>query len=237
MRGRVTRLIFLVMRLPYRSAFDSPLVRIRVTPDDPKAVVGPRPRGSRRPHKDATVAEVRRLIEQTTLTYSQIAAKTGVARASICRWTRDQTWQRPVFAPRATDTVPSARASAKLKRRTLAARLSALAERYVRELEDAACVDPDKLAEALELMKMAKFAARPKKRRLRGMPRDTSSPYEEPTQILARLEAAGVDLDRAPKAAVQDVIDSFTPPRDFPELRPRGQRSKRNRAHARMLEP
>ena len=55
---------------------------------------------------------MRRLIEQTPLTYGEIAAKTGVGRASICRWTRDGRWQRPVFAPRATDTVPRARASA-----------------------------------------------------------------------------------------------------------------------------
>jgi hypothetical protein len=222
------------MRLPYRSAYDSPLVRISVKPDDPKAIVGPRPRGSRRPHNDARVAEVRRLIEQTTLTYSQIAEKTGVGRASICRWTRDQTWQRPAFAPRATDTVPTARASAKLRRRTLAARLSALAERYVREMEDTPGVHLDKLAAALELMKMAKFAARPKKRRTRGTPRSTQ--YEEPARVLARLQNAGVDLNRAPASALRDVIEAHTPPRDFPELRPRGRTSRRNREHARLLE-
>lgn len=65
------------MRLPYRSAFDSPLTRLRVPPEDPAAIVGPRPRGTRRPHTDATVAAVRALIEQTTLTYGQIAQKTG----------------------------------------------------------------------------------------------------------------------------------------------------------------
>ena len=76
------------------------------------------------------------------------------------RWTRDGGWQRPLFAPRATDTVPSARASARLKLRTLAARLSAVAERYVRELEDTPAVDLDKLAQALELLKMARLTAR-----------------------------------------------------------------------------
>ena len=86
---------------------------------------------------------MRRLIEETTLTYGEIAAKTGVGRASICRWTRDGGWQRPLFAPRATDTVPAARASAQLKRRTLAARLSALAERKIRELEETRGVDPE----------------------------------------------------------------------------------------------
>jgi len=223
------------MRLPYRSAFDGPLIRrAGAPPEDPQAIVGPRPRGSRRPHTDAAVAAVRRLVEQTTLTYSQIAAKTGVGRASICRWTRDQNWQRPLFAPRATDTVPRARASARLRLRTLFARLAALAERHMRELEESANVDSEKLGEALELMKMAKLAARPRKRRARNTPRP--EPHEEPAQVLSRLQADGVNLDRAPRAALQDVIDSHAPPRDFPELRPRGQRSRRNSAHARLLE-
>src|SRR5438093_217078 len=145
----------------------SSIVRLGVRPmaDEPGAVIGPRPRGSRRPHADATVAAVRRLIEQTTLTYTEIAARSGVGRASICRWTRDGGWQRPPFAPRATDTVPSARASARLKARTLAARLRALAERYVRELEQTPGVDLDKLGEALELAKMAKLAAMGRRRR------------------------------------------------------------------------
>lgn len=124
------------MRPPlYRS-----IARIGVRSEKPDAVVGPpsRPRGSRRPHSDAKLAEVRRLIEQATLTYGEIAARSGVGRASICRWTRDGQWQRPLFAPRATDTVPRTRASAQLKARTLAARLAALAERMIRKLEDSA---------------------------------------------------------------------------------------------------
>src|SRR5436309_1970565 len=116
----------------------SPLARLRYRYDpepEPDAIVGPRPRGSRRPHTDGRVGHVRRLIEETTLTYGDIAKRTGVGRASICRWTRDGGWKRPLFAPRATDTVPTWRASAKLKRRTLAARLTALAERHIAELE------------------------------------------------------------------------------------------------------
>ena len=99
------------------------------------------PRGSRRPHTDGKVAAVRRLVETTLFAYGEISARTGVGRASICRWTRDGAWARPLFAPRATDTVPRWRASAKLRRRTLASRLSALAERYVRELEASPGVD------------------------------------------------------------------------------------------------
>ena len=141
-----------------RPSFSPPILRLRVHTEDPAVVTSPRPRGSRRPHGDATLAKVRRLIEETPLSYGEIAERTGVGRASICRWTRDGGWQRHVFAPRATDTVPRERASAKLKRRTLATRLTALAERAIREMEESASIDPDKLAEALELLKMIRLA-------------------------------------------------------------------------------
>jgi hypothetical protein len=224
--------------------FHPSIVRLGVRPDDlrndPRAVVAPRPRGSRRPHADAAVAAVRRLIEQSTLTYAEIAARTGVACASICRWTRDGGWQRPVFAPRATDTVPSARASARLKRRTLAARLSALAERTIRELEESASVDLDKLAQALELLKMAKLAARPRRRRRshNETAGHSLATLDEPARagLIEDLRAAGVKLEHAPQSALEDFIASREPPRDEPALRRRGRRSKRNRDHARMLE-
>jgi hypothetical protein len=246
------------MRLPYRSAFDSPLTRLRVPPEDPAAIVGPRPRGTRRPHTDATVAAVRALIEQTTLTYGQIAQKTGVGRASICRWTRDQGWVRPVFAPRATDTVPRPRASAQLKRRLLAGRLQTLAERHVRELEESANIDAEKLAQALELMKMAKLAAMTRRRRRKRRGEAATAPVPAPQRdarlvsdagtqtpgahdsttvtALAELRAAGIDPARAPQVALEEFIRSREEPRDFPELRPRGRRSRRNREHARLLE-
>src|SRR5882672_6784501 len=98
------------MPIPYRPS--PSIARLGVRPDEPAAMVGPRPRGSRRPHTDAKVAAVRRLIEQTALTYGEIAKRTGVGRASICRWTNDGSWQRHAFAPRATDRVPRERASA-----------------------------------------------------------------------------------------------------------------------------
>ena len=239
-----------------RPPFSPSIARLGVRPDgdEPAAIAGPRPRGSRRPHTDSKVATVRRLIEQTTLTYGEIAARTGVARASICRWTRDGGWQRPAFAPRATDTVPSARASAQLKRRTLAARLDALAERTIRELEETPGVDLDKLSEALELLKMTKLAARPRKRRRVGgntpvRLRGSGDPTKEDwipacagmngvssADAFDELRAAGVKLERAPREALAEFIASRESPRDFPELRPRGRRSKRNRDHAKMLE-
>jgi len=200
------------MRPPY----DTPVVRLSVRPDEQPAFTAPRPRGSRRPHTDARVAAVRRLVEETALTYAEIEARTGVGRASICRWTRDGGWQRPLFAPRATDTIPRPRASAKLKRRLLAQRLAALAERYVREMEETPGVDLDKLAEALELLKMAKYAARPKKRR---KPFDAILESAAPPPAgehhmraaMRELRSAGVDVMRAPEEALEDFIATRAP--------------------------
>jgi len=207
----------------------------------------PRKQGSRRPHTDAKVARVRRLIERTTLTYGEIAARTGVGRASICRWTRDGKWQRPLFAPRATDTVPRERAGAQLKMRTLAQRLAAQAERYIRELEETPGVDLDKLAEALALYQMAKLAARPRKRRPKP-PRSSWDPdFARPDQrdfpdppggpvaprLLTELAEGGVDLYAAPREAMWDYIGS----RKYADLslRPRN-KTKRQRYEAWMME-
>ena len=175
-------------------------------------MIAPRPRGSRRPHTDGKVAAVRRLIEETTLTYGAIAARSGVGRASICRWTRDGAWKRPLFAPRATDSVPSARASARLKRRTLAARLTALAERHVGELEASACVDAQKLGEALELLKLAKLAAMGRRRRRTGPGADPLR--GDPMRPMGELCAADVDLRRAPRDAIEDFLANRAPPRE-----------------------
>ena len=206
-----------------RPPFHCPIARLGVRPDQPGAIVGPRPRGSRRPHTDAAVATVRRFVEQTVLTYSEIAARTSVGRASICRWTGDGKWQRPLFAPRATDTVPSARAGAKLKLRTLFARLAALAERHIGELEQSASVDADKLAEALELLKMAKLAARPRRRRGPAEAAVAEPLWDAGPRMMVRsLRAAGVDTQRAPEEALMDFIDSRGPPP--PKRRQRGRR-------------
>ena len=218
-----------------RPPFYSSIARIGVRPDEPGPVAGPRPRGSRRPHADARVAAVRRLIEQSTLTYGEIAARTGVGRASICRWTRDGGWRRPPFAPRATDTVPSARASVHLKARTLAARLQTLAERYLRELEDTPGIDLDKLAQALELAKMAKLAAMGRRRR-RNTPGGSGQKPNEPTRPIMQLCVADVDLHRAPRSAVEDFLANREPPREEPGPRRRGRRSKRDEHHAWLLE-
>jgi hypothetical protein len=222
-----------------RPPFYQSIGRIGVRPEEPRAVVGPRKQGSRRPHTDATVAAVRGLVEGSVLTYIEIAARTGVAQASICRWTRDGGWKRPLFAPRATDTVPSARAGARLKARTLAARLAALAERHIRELEETPGVDPDKLAEALELLKMAKLAARPKQRHRAADEAAADASRQTwnagPRTVMNTMRAAGVNPDRAPEEALEDFIASRAPP---PEKRRRTRkgRLRSNDYHAWLLE-
>ena len=115
-----------------------------------------RPRGS--PHPEGTVQAVRRLIEESTLTYGEIAARTRTSPASISRWMKTGEWKRPLFAPRSMASVPTPRASVRFKHRELAARLTRLADRYVRELEETPALDLDKLGQALELLRMARLA-------------------------------------------------------------------------------
>jgi hypothetical protein len=231
--------------LPYR---DSGLIRLRVTPDEPAegppAIIEQRPRGSRRPHTDMAVAKVRHLIEHTDLTYSEIAKKTGVGRASICRWARDGKWQHPAYAPRATDLVPTLRAGRRLRMRKLASRLETLAERYLRELEETPGVDLDKLMQALQVLKMARLEAMGNRRRRPrlfhvGRARTGLWASERDAAIrtaLKEMRRGGVDIDRAPKEAVDLVIEANMPVDDPPELRERGRRSRRVREHAWMRE-
>jgi hypothetical protein len=213
--------------------FHDPIVRLSVRPDpeEPGGVAVLRRSGRGRPHTDATFAAVRRLIEQSTLSFEQIKARTGVSHASISRWARDGGWQRPPYAPRATDTIPTPRASAKLRRRMLAQRLDALAERHVRELEESGCVDPDKLGEALELLKMARLAAsrRPRRRPGELAPEEMSRPIEQ-------LCAGGVILSRAPRAAVEDFLANREPPPKEAGPQRRGRGSRRAREYAWMRE-
>jgi hypothetical protein len=224
---------------------DSGLVRLRVTPDEPAegppAIVEQRPRGSRRPHTDMAVAKVRHLIEHTDLTYSEITKKTGVGRASISRWARDGKWQRPAHAPRATDLVPSLRAGRRLRMRKLAERLEALANRHLHELEEAPNVDADRPMQAMQLVKMARLEAMGRRRRRRLVGPATTGAWASERDAAIRtalkeMQRGGVNIDRAPKEAVDLVIEANTPVEEYPELRKRGRRSKRNREHAWLRE-
>ena len=226
------------MVTPYiRSQLNSGIARLRVTPDQPAegpaAITEQRPPGSRLPHTDLTVAKVRHLIEHTGLSHREIEAKTGVSTCAISRWTRDFAWQRPPHAPRAADMVPDWRAGRRLKLRKLAGRLQTLAERYVRELEAAPRVDVETLMQALQVLRMARLEVmgnRGRRRPWLGPAVSSAWKAERDKAIytaLKEMRRGGVDLDRAPKEALDLVIDANTPLEDVGKLRlPRGGRRR-----------
>lgn len=210
--------------------------RAIVTPDDPDTVpdaprrLNAKGQRSRRPHSDDKVAEIRRLIETTTLTYGQISARTGVAPASISRWARDMAWTRPFDAPRATDRMPRYRLSQKLKLRQLAEKLRRLAERHISELEKAPVVDPDKLMQALEILKMTRLHIQGRRRdRFRKDVTRTGRQWMDEQEAIRtairEMHRGGVNVDRAPQEAVELYLAAHTPP-DHPALRPRGRRRR-----------
>jgi hypothetical protein len=54
-----------------------------------------RPRGPRRSHIAATVAEVRHLVETTLMTYAEIARRTGLPGRTVHHWASTRKWTRP----------------------------------------------------------------------------------------------------------------------------------------------
>jgi hypothetical protein len=222
---------------PFRAAI-SHAPRKKPTADDPFNITH-RPPGSRLPHSDGKVMQVRRLIETTTLTHREIFQRTGVAGANISRWATEGSWTRPLNAPRPADTVPRWRARRSLRRRTLAARIDAMAERRVAKLEAAPAIDLAGLREAIELLKLGNLADRPHTGPHRTP--ELTSELDEPqarARVIGYLRANGVDIARASSEALADFIESCAaaanPARD-PALRERGRYSKRKKGHARML--
>jgi hypothetical protein len=218
-----------------RSLFDPPLIRLRVEPDQPAegppAITEARPRGSRRPHTDLVVAKVKHLFEQTAMSYGEIRAKTGVSIFSIMLWARDGGWQRPPDAPRANGLAGRRRTSRRWKLRKLGIQLEALAERHVRELEDAPRVDVERVMQALQVLKMARLQAQGRRgRRHRDTDVVTSAAWTLARDnaiktALKEMHRGGVDLDRAPKEAVDMLIEAVVPAEEHPALRERGRRS------------
>lgn len=225
--------------MPHPPHASPPIHRLRIRPDAPKpgeppAIEAARPRtngkASRRPHNDLTVQAVRHLIETSVLNYSDISTRTGVGRASISRWARDGGWTRPQDAPRATDRMPSERASRKLKQRKLATRLHTLAERMIRELEQSPRVEPEALMQALQVLKMARLEAQGRRRR-RSMfgPAETGAQWASKQDAiktaLKEMRRGGVDIDRTPQEALELLLDAVpSPDDDHPALRQRGKR-------------
>jgi len=201
--------------------------------DGPPPVPGGRPKGCKRPHTNAMVARVRRLIEETTLTYKQIAARTGATHSTVGRWARDGGWQRHPFAPRASDTVPTARASRRLKLRMLEGKLQTLAERCVTELWNSPTVDLDRLIEAMQVVRMARLEAmgRRRPRRHPDLPTLTGQQWTDRDTAIRKalkdMRRGGVNIDRIPDEAMALLEEAYTPPeQDHPELRPRGSRRR-----------
>jgi hypothetical protein len=201
-----------------------------------------RPPGSRRPPTDTTYAEVRELIEHTALTYDQIKARTGVDTGTMSCWARDGGWVRPLEAPRSSDRMPTFRARRRLKLRKLAGRLQMLAEHAVRQLEETPAVDLDRLIQALQVLRMARLEAMGNRRRgpWPGELRTgawTMSRAQAIGAVLKEMRRGGVDIDRAPKAALELLIEAKVPEEDHPAFRERGARSRRNPEHAQALWP
>ncbi len=219
---------------PRIRVLDDTVVRLSPTPveDGPPPVAG-RPKGCKRLHTNATVAAVRQLIEQTTLTYKQIAARTGTSAGTVGVWTRGNGWKRHPFAPVASDTVPTARAGRRLKLRMLGARLHQLAERCVQELWESPTVDLDRLIEAMQVLRMARLTVKGQGRP--GKPGPAPSTGQQwldrdsaMRTALKELRRGGVHLDRIPDAAMALLEDAHTPPeRDNPAFRARGPKKRK----------
>jgi hypothetical protein len=200
--------------------------------DGPPPVPGGRPKGCKRLHTNATVAAVRRLIESTTLTYKQIAERTGTSAGTV--GTCDGKWPRHPFAPRATDLVPTARASRRLKLRMLGKKLETLAERCVTELWNSPSVDLDRLVEAMQVFRMARLDAMGS-RRPRRYPKETTRTGQDWTnrdaaiqKALKELRFGGVIVERIPEDAMLLLEEAYTPPRrEQPGFVARGPRRRR----------
>jgi hypothetical protein len=162
-----------------------------------------RPRGARRSHIAATVREVRHLVETTLMTYAEIAQRTGVARGTIWHWSSHGKWMRPGFAPRWTHTVPAWRAGRQRRRRMLAVRLVALAERYLHALEAASAIDAARLREARALLAMAKLATGPNtpRSRLLAVVRPVAEAKPR-ARAIADPGGKGSDIARTPGQSV-----------------------------------
>jgi hypothetical protein len=147
------------------------------------------------------VSEVRHLVETTLMTYAQIAQRTGVLRATIWKWSNTRKWMRPAFAPRWTHTVPAWRAGRARKRRMLALRLVALAERTVRMIEAASALDAPKLREARGLLAVARRLTQTPRQRLLAAVRPVTD-LKPRARVTADASGIGIDIARAPGKTV-----------------------------------
>lgn len=140
------------------------VLRLSTALQDPP---GEQPKRSRsKPHDPASLAEVRRLIETSALSYRAIARITGVPRATISRHVLDGGWIRP----QGGDVPPfSAEAERRARRGLLAERVLRAAEDLVRRVELDPSATPAAFTRAVRILALAQRLDRP------GMPRSRVS--------------------------------------------------------------
>lgn len=125
-----------------------------------------RARAPGRPHDKSAIAEVRRLIETSALSYRAIARITGVPRATISRHVLEGGWIRPQGGQGADDLPPlSAEAERRARRGLLAERVLRAAEHLVEQVELNPTATPAAFARAVRVLALVQRLDRP------GMPR------------------------------------------------------------------
>ncbi|WP_238232632.1 hypothetical protein [Methylobacterium thuringiense] len=119
----------------------------------------PRPSPARgRPNDPAALAEVRRLIETSALSYRAIAKVTGVPRTTISRHVLEGGWIRPKGA----DAPPqSAEGERRMRRGLLAERVLRAAEDLVQRVELDPTATPAAFARAVRVLALAQRLDRP----------------------------------------------------------------------------
>lgn len=135
-----------------------PVLRLSpYTPEEPR-----RWRGRGRPHAPDALAEVRRLVETSELSYRAIARQTGVPRTTVSRHVLEGGWLRS----RGPDLPPlSPEGERRMRRGVLAERLLRAAETLVLRVELNPDATPAAFARAARVLKLAQGLERP------GMPR------------------------------------------------------------------
>lgn len=110
------------------------------------------------PHDPAVLAEVRRLIETSALSYRTIARMTGVPRATISRHVLEGGWIRPLG-----DAAPpsSPEGERRARRGRLAERVLRAAERLVLQVELDPEATPAAFARACRVLALAQRLDRP----------------------------------------------------------------------------
>ncbi len=90
---------------------------------------------ARRADAAAAMSAARKLIEGPTLSQGEIAGRLEVPATTLSTWKKREGWRRPAGAPGFTVPVASRARNPKTRRRAMVARLYALFERQMADLE------------------------------------------------------------------------------------------------------